>query len=41
MNLEKLDLNIILSKPTELSGLLIVDGLIADPSLDQIDLTLS
>ena len=43
MNLEKLDLSnfMIDQKPTELSGLLIIDGLITDSgSLDQIDLTL-
>ena len=43
MNLEKLDLSnfMIDQKPTELSGLLIIDGLITESgSLDQIDLTL-
>ena len=43
MNLEKLDLSnfMIGQKPTELSGLLIIDGLITESgSLDQIDLTL-
>ena len=43
MNLEKLDLSnfIVDQKPTQLSGLLIIDGLITESgSLDQIDLTL-